>query len=35
MTKLAQGAELIKTSFHISADPERNEFQTSEPVVYN
>lgn len=34
-TKLGQRAELIKTSFHISADPERNKFQTSEPVVYD
>lgn len=35
MTKLGQAAELIKTPFHISADPERNIFPTSEPLVYD
>lgn len=35
MNKLGQGTELLKTPFHISAHPERNTFQTSEPVVYD
>jgi hypothetical protein len=35
MAKLGQGAELLKTSFHISVDLERNKFQTSEPLVYD
>lgn len=35
MIKLGQRAELIKTSFHISVDPERRTFQTSEPLVYD
>lgn len=35
MPKLGQGAELIKTRFHISAQPERKTFQISEPVVYD
>lgn len=35
MTKLGQGAEFLKPSFRLSAHPERNKFQTLEPVVYD
>lgn len=35
MIKLGERAELIKTSFHISVDPEMPTFQTLEPLVYD
>ena len=35
MIKPGQRVELVKTSFHLSADPERHTLQTSEPLAYD